>query len=135
MVTASFIEKALIIIVLIIAVAIVYHFHHKKYHQMEQFDTSPIDVSNNKPVLMLFFSHFCAASRAFLPNMDALVNKYKDKLVILKVDVDKDLQLANKYKAASLPAVILQTSDSQIFKFFGDNNLTEIESFLYRHGI
>jgi thioredoxin-like negative regulator of GroEL len=135
MVSASFIEKALIITVLIIAVAIVYHFHHKKYHQMEQFDTSPIDVSDNKPVLMLFFSHFCAASRAFLPNMDALVNKYKDKLVILKVDVDKDLQLANKYKAASLPAVILQTPDSQIFKFFGDNNLAEIESFLYRHGI
>lgn len=135
MVTASFIEKALIIIVLIIAVAIVYHFNYKKYHQMEQFDTSPIDVSGNKPVLMLFFSHFCAESRAFLPNMDALVNKYKDKLVVLKVDVDKDLQLANKYKAASLPAVILQTPDSQIFKFFGDNNLAEIESFLYRHGI
>ena len=70
MVSASTIEKSLIIIVLIIAVAIVYHFHRKKYNQMEQFETSPIDVSNNKPVLMLFFSHFCARSRAFLPVMD-----------------------------------------------------------------
>lgn len=135
MVSASTIEKTLIVIVLIIAVAIVYHFHHKKYHQMEQFETSPIDVSDNKPVLMLFFSHFCARSRAFLPIMDDLINKYSSKLVILKVDVDKDLQLANKYKAATLPAVILQTPDSQIFKFFGQTNLNEVESFLSRHGI
>ena len=102
---------------------------------MEQFDTSPIDVSDNKPVLMLFFSHFCARSRAFLPVMDDLINEYKDELVILKVDVDKDLQLANKYKAATLPAVVLQKPDSQIFKFFGQTNLNEVESFLYRHGI
>ena len=33
-------------------------------------------------IIIIFFSHFCAASRAFLPNMDALVNKYKDKFKI-----------------------------------------------------
>jgi thioredoxin 1 len=138
--TASRIEKALIIIVLIIAVVIVYHFHHKMYNQMETFDTSPVQNTKGTPVLMLFFSHFCGASRKFLPVWEQLVKKYANdanngKLIIMKVDVDKDLQLANKYKAATLPTIILQTSDNQVLKYFGSDNLPEVESFLKRNRI
>ena len=86
---------------------------------------------------MLFFSHFCEDSRRFLPLWDQLMKKYKnnEKLVVLKVDIDKDLQLANKYKAAVLPTIILQTPSNQILKYFGKNTLPEVQAFLKRNGI
>ena len=130
--TASRIQNGIIIIVLIIAVAIVYHFHHQTYKQKETFNTSPVQTNNGKPVLMLFFSHFCGRSRKFLPVWEELVKSRKNNLVVLKVDVDKDVQLANKYKAASLPTIILQTPEDEVFKYYGRDNLPEIVSFLSR---
>ena len=85
-------------------------------------------------------SNAYGASRKFLPVWEQLVKKYVNdanngKLIIMKVDVDKDLQLANKYKAATLPTIILQTSDNQVLKYFGSDNLPEVVSFLKRNGI
>lgn len=136
-ITANLIEKTLIIIVLIVAVGIVYHHHHKMYKQIENFNTSPIENTNGKHVLMLFFSYFCEDSRRFLPLWETLIKKYNNnsKLIVLKVDIDKDLQLANKYKAAMLPTIILQTPSNEILKYFGNNTLPEVQAFLKRNGL
>lgn len=64
-------------------------------------------VLNEKgPVLVDFFAPWCGPCQILLPKIDEAAEKFKDKIKIVKVNVDENQELASKYSVLSIPTLI-----------------------------
>ncbi len=64
-------------------------------------------LKSEKPVLVDFFAQWCPPCRALIPIIDKLSETQKDKVLIVKVDIDQAPELAEEYDIATVPTLIL----------------------------
>ncbi len=65
-----------------------------------------------KPVLVDFYAQWCGPCQVAAPIIDKLADEYKDKILIVKVDVDENRKTAQKYGVMSIPTIIILKADS-----------------------
>lgn len=82
------------------------------YVQESEFDTL---LSKEKVVIVDFTATWCGPCRLVSPLMDQLADEYKDRIKVVKVDVDKDKPVFKRFGLRSIPAVLI----------FKDGDLTE----------
>ena len=63
-------------------------------------------LKNNKYVLVDFFAQWCGPCKMLAPIMDELSEEYKDKIKIVKLDVDESPETAKKFDIMSIPTII-----------------------------
>lgn len=59
----------------------------------------------DKPVVIDFWATWCGPCMRMLPEMEALAAKYKDRVVFLKVNADKEKELCSMFNIVALPTV------------------------------
>ncbi len=64
-------------------------------------------LKSDKPALIDFYAEWCGPCQMAAPIIDKLADEYKEKMIIGKVDVDKNQELAQKYQVMSIPTMIL----------------------------
>ena len=64
-------------------------------------------IKGETPVLVDFSAEWCGPCKMMGPVLEQLKGKMADKLKILKVDVDNNRELANKYNIRSVPTLML----------------------------
>lgn len=69
------------------------------------FDTQV--VQNKMPVLVDFWATWCGPCKLAEPILEELSETYKDKVLIMKLDVDANPAMAQKYGVMSIPTTIL----------------------------
>ena len=57
----------------------------------------------SKPAIVDFYADWCGPCRRLSPVLEKLAEKYKDKIVIYKVNTDKERELAAAFGITSLP--------------------------------
>ena len=75
------------------------HFNDKNFDEKV--------VKSKLPVFVDFFAEWCGPCKMAAPVIDELAEEYKDKVVIGKVDVDKNQEVASKFGVMSIPTVIM----------------------------
>ncbi|MFR1235015.1 MAG: thioredoxin family protein [Barnesiella sp.] len=60
----------------------------------------------DKPALVDFYATWCGPCKALGPVLEELAGKYKDKIYIYKVDVDKEEELSDIFKIRTVPILL-----------------------------
>ncbi|MEZ4826220.1 MAG: thioredoxin [Bacteroidia bacterium] len=64
-------------------------------------------IQSEQPVLVDFYADWCGPCHAMAPVLRELAAEMKDKVNIIKVDVDKNPQVAQAYEIMGIPTFII----------------------------
>lgn len=88
----------------------------------------------NKPAIIDLYADWCGPCRTVAPIMKELAKEYSGKIVIYKVNVDKERELAALFNATSIPLFVFipMEGDPQLFRGAADKDTYKkaIDSFL-----
>ena len=64
-------------------------------------------ISQEKVVIADFFATWCGPCRMLSPIIEQLSEEFSEKVRVIKIDIDKENELANMYNIQSVPTVII----------------------------
>ena len=64
-------------------------------------------IGSEKPTLVDFYATWCGPCKAMAPILDQVKTELGDSVRILKIDVDKNQTVADKFKIRGVPTFIL----------------------------
>jgi thioredoxin 1 len=77
-------------------------------HKSQAKQTTFSDLINgDTPVLVDFYADWCAPCKMMAPILQDLKREMGDMLTVIKIDTDRNQQVAMKYQIRSIPTLIL----------------------------
>ena len=64
-------------------------------------------LQSEKAVLVDFWAEWCGPCHAVAPVLDKIVEERPDELTLVKVNIDEEQELAQRYGVQSIPTMIL----------------------------
>jgi thioredoxin 1 len=99
---------------------------------VKQIDTLAFDeqLKSGKPFVCDFFATWCGPCKMLSPVMDQVSEQYSDKADFVKVDIDKNFELAARYGVMSIPLVAVFENGELKAKTLGYMSKSEATEFL-----
>ena len=70
-------------------------------------------LASSKPLVVDFWATWCGPCQRIAPILDELAAEYDGQIVIYKVDIDKERELAKAFSISSIPAVLYIPMDGE----------------------
>jgi thioredoxin 1 len=64
-------------------------------------------INSSRPVLVDFYAEWCVPCKQIPPILKEVKDEFREQVRIIKVDVDRNPNIATKYQIKSIPTVIL----------------------------
>lgn len=83
-----------------------------------------------RPVLIDFWAEWCNPCRMLSPTVDQIAEDYKDRVIVGKVNIDEEPELANRFGVMSIPTLIVFNDGNVAAKTVGVVPKTKIAKML-----
>lgn len=87
-------------------------------------------VGKEKPVLIDFYATWCGPCKMVTPMLDDLKQRVKNKATIIKIDIDKNQELAAKLKVQGVPTFMLYKNGELLWRASGVQPISVLEDLL-----
>lgn len=87
----------------------------------------------NLPIILDFHATWCGPCKMLAPHLQAIQNKYKGKLVIYKIDVDRDPELAQRFNVQAMPTIVFMETKEKYKSELGYRDYDEFEKLVKAH--
>ncbi len=84
-------------------------------------------IQSETPTLVDFFATWCGPCKAMVPVLDQLKTEMGEAVRILKIDVDKNQTVAEKFKIRGVPTFILFKNGEIVWRQSGGISLSELK--------
>jgi len=97
---------------------------------MEKFQ---VIIKDDKPTLVDFFATWCGPCKTMAPILETLKENVGDSATIIKIDVDKNEEIALHYKIQSIPTLILFKKGEILWRHSGVVAADQLKAIIDRH--
>lgn len=92
---------------------------------MEEFDNL---IGGSTPTLVDFFATWCGPCKMQGPILEQVKQAVGDKANIIKVDIDRNSELANRYRVQSVPTLIVFKNGEPQWRASGLHQAADLEA-------
>ncbi len=96
----------------------------------ETFLSEVVEISKTKPVIVDFWAPWCEPCKTLTPLLEDAVKGYGQKLILAKIDVDQNQNIAAQLKIQSIPTVYTFFEGKIVDGFQGAKSNSEIIEFV-----
>jgi len=79
------------------------------------------------PIILDFHATWCGPCKLLAPNLQAIQNKYKGKLIVYRIDVDQEPQLAQRFNVNAMPTIVFMGSKTKFTTELGYKEYDDLE--------
>ena len=97
---------------------------------MEKFEDI---IKSEKPVLIDFFATWCGPCKMMHPVLEELHEKVGDKARVIKIDIDKNQELAAIYNVRSVPTLMIFRNGESKWRTSGVQPIQTLEQELEKY--
>ena len=97
------------------------------------FKKEVIEASKGKPVLVDFFANWCGPCKMQGPIVDELAEEMREKVIVGKVDTEKDQEIASKYDIMSIPTLMIFKNGKPVETMIGLQNKDNLKITLEKY--
>ena len=90
-------------------------------------------IKDAKPTLVDFFATWCGPCKMQGPVLEQVKNELGDTVNIIKVDIDRNPELANVYRVQSVPTLIMFRNGEAVWRAVGLQQAGILEDKLNEH--
>lgn len=76
-------------------------------------------IDSNTPVLIDFFAEWCGPCKAQSPILKEIASELGEKVKVIKIDVDKNPEIAMKFHIQGVPTLMVFKNGRQVFRQSG----------------
>lgn len=88
--------------------------------KVQHFDSQNFNTAvSDKISIIDFWAEWCGPCRSFGPILEEIASELPDDVVVGKVDVDKNPDLAAKFQIRSIPAIFILKNGQIVKSFIG----------------
>ena len=92
-----------------------------------------VKKTGTTPIILDFHATWCKPCKMLAPHLQAIQNKYKNKLIIYKIDVDKEPDLAKLFNVEAMPTIIFINQDNKLNSELGYKEYSEFETLVKKY--
>lgn len=97
------------------------NMNQEQFHQL---------VNDSKPVLVDFWAPWCGYCRRIGPAYEKIAEEYGDDIVVAKVNIDEEPQLAEAEKIEVIPALVLYRNGQAVDSVVAPESKAMIDRFI-----
>lgn len=90
-------------------------------------------IKESKPTLIDFFATWCGPCKMQSPILEQVKNRLGDSVNIVKVDVDRNPELSQKYRIQSVPTLMIFKDGEAVWRGYGVHQADMLEAKLLEH--